>query len=77
MVAPIDQANCGFQTRLTLPSCGLQPEVAVASRAELAESAIDPALLAIDRNQAKVATDFECVGREELKVVLGVRRRRP
>src|SRR5689334_19092849 len=46
----------------------LDPKVAATPRAELAEAALNPALLAADRDRAQVAADFERVGAEQHQV---------
>ena len=55
---------------------GSDAKLAVAARAELAEAPFDPALLAVDRDEADIAGDFDRVGSEEPEIGLGVRRRR-
>src|SRR6478752_3767285 len=45
------------QTRVA--ELGLDPEIAVAARSELAEAAVDPAFFAVDRHQAQVAAKLE------------------
>ena len=51
--------------------------VATPARAQLAKTAVDPALLAVDRHEADVADELEGVGREQFQGGFGVRRRRP
>ena len=47
---------------------GLDVQVSGAARAKLAEAAVDPALFAVDRDEADVTIQFERIGREQFQV---------
>ena len=84
--APVDRARrmrlfatalLGAMAVVFVAALRLDSKVAVAPRAQLAEAAVDPAFYAVDRDQPKVAAQFECIAREQAEVGFGACRRGP
>src|SRR5207302_7278559 len=57
-------AELGLPHKADIAKLGPNSKITVAARAQFAEPAVDPALLAIDRDEAQVTTEFESVGAE-------------
>ena len=57
----------------------LRPDtkIAIASRSQLAEAAVDPASLAIHQDETKVTAEFERSRRKEIETRIRLRRARP
>jgi hypothetical protein len=70
-------AELGLPDEVDVAELRPDADVAVASRAQLAEPAVDPAFLAVDGDQANVTGDFERIGGEQFEIGFRVGRGRP
>src|SRR5947209_7726117 len=57
-------AELGLPHKADIAKLGPNSKITVAARAQFAEPAVDPALLAIDSDEAQVTSEFESVGAE-------------